>query len=121
MDQNVFVYILASRSRTLYTGVTGNLPARLIWHRRSTTSFVSTYKCARLVWFEGTPSPRAAIEREKQIKKWRRWTKVRLIEYVNPARLEMAEYTLGRTSGPRTHSDRCSGSRAARHGTRGGE
>ena len=83
--RTLYVYILASRSRTLYTGVTGNLPARLMWHRQATTGFVARYSCTRLVYFEATSSPRAALDRETQIKRWRRAKKLALITAFNPA------------------------------------
>jgi putative endonuclease len=80
-----WVYIATNRSRTLYTGVTSDLPGRLYKHRhRSIPGFTSKYRIDRLVYFESTPNVRAAIEREKQIKGWRRSKKVELIESMNP-------------------------------------
>jgi putative endonuclease len=66
-----FVYILASRTRRLYTGVTGNL-ARRIWQHRTGAipGFSRRYSITRLVYFEATDSARSAIAREKQIKGW---------------------------------------------------
>ena len=82
---NFHVYILASRSRTLYTGVTRNLPARLMWHRSSTKGFAARYRCTRLVYVESTPVATAAFDRESQIKRWTRAKKIALIETLNPA------------------------------------
>ena len=79
-----FVYMLASRSRTLYVGVTNNLVFRLAQHRAGMVIFTAKYRCERLVYFETTPDVRSAIEREKQLKNWRREKKVALIERMNP-------------------------------------
>ena len=79
------VYILASHRRTLYIGVTSNLNARLGQHLAGTGSkFTSKYNIRRLVYAEATPSATIAIEREKQIKRWRREKKIALIESINP-------------------------------------
>jgi putative endonuclease len=80
-----FVYILANSSRTLYTGATNNMMVRLYQHKTATSGFVARYGCTRLVYLESTPSPRAAIDRETQIKKWRRAKKISLITSINPA------------------------------------
>lgn len=80
-----FVYILASRSRALYVGVTSDLQERLFEHQAGISSdFTTRYKINRLVYFEEFMDARAAIAREKQIKSWRRSKKIRLIESKNP-------------------------------------
>ena len=81
-----FVYIMASRTRVLYTGVTNDLYDRVNRHKsgRDEGSFTARYRVNRLVYFEGFRSVQKAIEREKQIKRWRRAKKVRLVESVNP-------------------------------------
>ncbi len=80
-----FVYILASRSRVLYVGVTNDLERRLFEHRHKILpGFTAAYDVDRLAYFESTPNVLAAIAREKQIKGWRRSRKVALIESVNP-------------------------------------
>ena len=80
------VYILASkRNGTLYTGVTGNLPKRVWEHRNnSIDGFTKRYEVHMLVYFEEHGDMEAAITREKQIKKWNRAWKLRLIEGKNP-------------------------------------
>jgi putative endonuclease len=85
-EHNYFVYLLASRRNgTLYCGVTGNLSGRIYTHREDLLDgFTSRYGVHLLVWFEWTDSIEAAILREKQIKKWNRAWKVRLIEEANP-------------------------------------
>ena len=85
MSRTYFVYILANRSRTLYVGVTNDLAMRLAQHREGRpNSFTSRYAVYRLVHVDQASSPRSAIEREKQIKRWSRWKKVALIEATNP-------------------------------------
>ena len=80
------VYIRASRTRVLYVGVTGNL-ARRVWqhqHDICPDSFTSRYAVHKLVYTEEYTVIEQAIEREKQLKSWRRQKKVALIERRNP-------------------------------------
>jgi putative endonuclease len=80
-----YVYIMASRSRVLYTGVTNDLARRVDEHKRGVPpGFTSTYRITRLVFFEEFPDIRDAIAREKQLKGWVRARKIRLIEGRNP-------------------------------------
>lgn len=85
MGRSTFsVYILASHSRVLYTGVTRDLRRRMFEHRQGAVpGFTARYRIHRLVYFEQTPSARTAFDRERQIKKWSRAKKVGLIESVN--------------------------------------
>ena len=80
------VYILASRKHgTLYIGVTNNIRKRLELHRSGHGSeFVKKHSVYRLVHIEEFQSPEDAIRREKQLKKWNRDWKIRLIENENP-------------------------------------
>jgi putative endonuclease len=80
-----WVYILASRSRCLYTGVTNNLELRLAQHRRGLHGFTAKYRIKRLVYYEHTNDVMAALNREKQIKAWTRAKRVALIESMNPS------------------------------------
>jgi putative endonuclease len=83
-DGRFFVYILASRSRVLYTGITRDLIRRIHQHREGLVpGFTSRYRVTRLVYFEETSSARVAFDREHQIKGWSREKKLRLIESVN--------------------------------------
>ncbi len=85
MSKSYYIYILASRSRNLYTGVTNDLTRRALEHRQGhIPSFTGRYRIHRLVHFEFFGDVRAAIAREKQIKAWRRAKKVALIEAGNP-------------------------------------
>ena len=80
-----FVYLIASRSRTLYCGVTNSIRRRIAEHKsRRCDGFTSMYSCGRLVWFEQFKYVNDAVAREKQIKRWRREKKVALIEEENP-------------------------------------
>ena len=80
------VYILASsRNGTLYIGVTSNLPSRTWQHKDDVApGFTQKHHVHLLVWYELTDSMEAAIRREKQLKKWNRAWKIRLIEESNP-------------------------------------
>ena len=79
------VYILASRSKVLYTGVTSQLLERVKQHREGLVpGFTTRYRIHRLVHFESFSNPKSVIAREKQIKGWGRAKKVALIDSVNP-------------------------------------
>ena len=81
-----FVYIMSNRSKTLYTGITGNLIQRVRRHKLGIASrFTTKYRLDRLVYFERFEYVQNAIEREKQIKGWLRIKKIALIASVNPA------------------------------------
>ena len=86
------VYILASRSRTLYVGVTNNLWHRVLQHREGVGSvFTSRYRITRLVHHEHFQNIQQAIAREKELKDWRRERKIALIESANPSWTDLAE------------------------------
>jgi putative endonuclease len=90
-EKTYYVYILASRSRTLYTGVTGDLENRILEKKqRAPGGFPSRYYVTRLVYYEVFGDPRAAIAREKEIKGWRRAKKVALIQSTNPKWLDVS-------------------------------
>ena len=79
-----YVYIMASRSRVLYVGVTNDLTRRVNEHKRGLGGFTSRYRVTRLVYFEEFVDIRVAIAREKVIKGWVRTKKTRLIDRGNP-------------------------------------
>ena len=88
-----WVYILASTSHTLYTGVTNDLMRRVHEHKTGTGSqFTGKYRIRRLVLCEETNNVRVAIAREKQIKGWDRAKKVALIEASNPCWDDLAAH-----------------------------
>jgi len=87
-----FTYIVASRSLTLYIGVTGNLHKRVFEHKRKIhEGFSAAYNCDRLVWFEQFVGVGNAIAREKQLKGWRRAKKIALITISNPTWVDLSE------------------------------
>ena len=81
-----YVYMLASgRHGTLYVGVTNDLARRVHEHKtKLIKGFTSQYDVNRLVWYEAYNQITEAIAREKELKKWRRDWKVRLIEEMSP-------------------------------------
>jgi putative endonuclease len=84
-EKRYYVYILASKSRVLYVGVTGFLMARLMQHKTGEVDgFARRYKVNRLVYYETFQYVNNAIARETEIKKWRREKKVALIKLLNP-------------------------------------
>lgn len=86
-----YTYIVASRTRVLYVGVTGNLQCRVEQHRNGhSEGFTKRYRCCRLVWFERYANPLTAIAREKELKGWKRNRKIALIEKENPAWVDLS-------------------------------
>ena len=84
-EKRFYVYLLASKSRRLYVGVTNDLERRLFEHKSKVVEgFTKKYNIDRLVYFEQTTDVLSAIAREKQIKSWRRSKKIALIETMNP-------------------------------------
>ncbi|MEA1936683.1 MAG: GIY-YIG nuclease family protein [Patescibacteria group bacterium] len=79
-----YVYITSSISKKIYIGVTNNLPRRIYEHKGGLVDgFTKKYKIKKLVYYEETKDIYSAIEREKQLKKWRREKKIKLIEKDN--------------------------------------
>ncbi|KAB7643477.1 GIY-YIG nuclease family protein, partial [Polymorphobacter fuscus] len=97
MDPGGFVYILASRKQgTLYIGVTSDLVRRISEHRLDLTpGFTSRHGVKRLVWMERYDDIALAIGREKQMKRWNRDWKIRLVEAGNPDWDDLAVSVLG--------------------------
>lgn len=86
MDKDFYVYVLASkRNGTLYIGVTSALVQRVWQHKtKAVEGFTARYGVDQLVYFETHADAASAIQREKQLKKWRRAWKIQLIEERNP-------------------------------------
>jgi putative endonuclease len=96
-DHDYYVYLVASRTHVLYCGVTNSIRRRLGEHRDATyPGFSATYRCTRLVWFEHFQYVLNAIDREKQIKGWRREKKIRLIEKENPTWADLSDHWNGK-------------------------
>jgi putative endonuclease len=87
-----WVYILASRSRVIYVGVTNDLLRRIREHQtHEVPGFTEKYRIDRLVHCEETDDIEAAIAREKEIKGWRRAKKIDLIEAANPTWIDLSD------------------------------
>ncbi len=93
MKTSSYVYILASkRNGTLYIGVTSNLGRRIYEHKTSVNEgFSDKYSVKTLVWYEEHLDIYFAIQKEKQLKKWKRAWKLRLIEGLNPEWSDLAD------------------------------
>jgi putative endonuclease len=87
-----WVYIVGSRTGTLYIGMTNNIYRRVLEHKSGEfEGFASKYHCTRLIYYESFDDVRNAIDREKQLKGWRREKKIALIESLNPRWEDLAE------------------------------
>ena len=93
-----YVYIMASATNySVYIGVTNDLLRRVYEHKMCADpkSFTSQYEIHKLVYFEQTTDIKAALEREKQLKGWRRSKKNALIETMNPGWEDLYPNLLG--------------------------
>jgi len=89
---NSYVYFMANKNNTVvYVGVTRNLEKRIWEHKNGTNknSFTFKYKCFKLVYYETFGDIRYAIEREKQLKNWKKDWKVALVNKENSEWLEL--------------------------------
>jgi len=92
VQHKYWTYIVASRSGTLYIGMTNDLYVRVKQHKSGEIEgFSSKYGCNRLVYWESFDEVIKAINREKQLKGWRRSKKIALIESMNPRWEDLAE------------------------------
>jgi len=91
-EYHFYVYIMQSASRrALYIGMTNDLRKRVWQHRNHTCEgFTDDYNATRLVYWECFEDVRNAIDREKQLKGWRREKKLWLIERMNPSYRDLA-------------------------------
>jgi putative endonuclease len=91
VEKTYSVYILTNDSGTLYTGVTSALEQRVTEHRLGLADgFTKKYRLHRLVYYETTPDVHVALERERQIKRWRREKKIALVRSLNPTWRDLA-------------------------------
>ncbi len=92
MEKLHYVYMMASESKVIYTGMTNNLYHRVYQHKMKLfEGFSKRYNTYKLVWYDETDDVAAAIELEKRIKGWLREKKVALIEETNPNWIDLAE------------------------------
>ncbi len=95
MGCEYYVYMMTGGCGAFYVGVTNNLSRRVAEHKAGLCEFTARYRLTRLVYFESTTDVRSAIEREKQLKPWRREKKIRLVRTVNPRFRDLsAEWSL---------------------------
>jgi putative endonuclease len=89
----MFVYILSSKTRRLYVGVTNDLIRRVWEHRMEVVpGFTRKYSIKELVYYEQIETSDTAIRREKQVKDYARSKKLALIASVNPEWHNLAEH-----------------------------
>ena len=105
-----YVYILTNKNHTvLYTGVTSDLIRRVYEHKNNAdpNSFTAKYKVHKLVYFEETSDVKSVIEREKQIKSWKRENKISLIMESNPRFFDLYNQIIGKKGNacPPDHSE----------------
>jgi putative endonuclease len=84
-DYSFYVYILTNwNNKVMYIGITNNLRRRMYEHKNKLVDgFTKKYNVNKLVYYEQTTDVRAAIAREKEIKKWRREKKDKLVMSMN--------------------------------------
>jgi len=93
-DKRYHVYIMASKSRTLYVGVTGFLMHCVLQHKAAeSNSFTKRYNINQLVHYESFQYVNNALARETEIKKWRREKKTALIVATNPTWEDLAAWS----------------------------
>ncbi len=91
--KNYYVYFLTNwNNRVIYTGVTNDLNRRIYEHKNKLIDgFSKKYNLTKLVYIEETDDIKAAITREKEIKKWRREKKDKLVNQINPNWKDLSE------------------------------
>jgi putative endonuclease len=86
-----YVYIMASKTGTIYTGVTNDMSRRVYEHKHGLIpGFTKKYGVTKLVYYESGSDINSAITREKQIKGWLRKKKVALVESINPGWIDLS-------------------------------
>ena len=91
-NRRYYVYIMASRSLTLYAGVTGNVYHRALQHKAGEIDgFTKKYHINRLVYYETFKYVNNALAREEQVKAWTRAKRLALIKTMNPTWQDLAE------------------------------
>jgi putative endonuclease len=91
MEWRFYVYVLASKSRRIYIGITNSLFNRVMQHKAAEVDgFTKRYKINRLVYYEVFKYVHNCIAREAQLKKWSRAKKIALIESFNPTWEDLA-------------------------------
>jgi len=92
-DRTYYVYLLTNwNNKVIYVGITNDLERRIYEHKeKCVKGFTEKYNVNKLVYYEQTPDINAALNREKEIKKWRREKKNRLVVNTNPLWRDLSE------------------------------
>jgi putative endonuclease len=92
-DRTYYVYLLTNwNNKVIYVGITNDLERRIYEHKEKfVKGFTEKYNVKKLVYYEQTPDINAALNREKEIKKWRREKKNRLVVNTNPLWRDLSE------------------------------
>ena len=92
-DITYYVYLLPNwNNKVIYVGITNDLERRIYEHKKKfVKGFAEKYNVNKLVYYEQTPDINAALNREKEIKKWRREKKNRLVVNTNPLWRDLSE------------------------------
>jgi putative endonuclease len=92
-EKTYYVYLLTNwNNKVMYVGITNDLVRRIYEHKvKFVTSFTEKYNVTKLVYYEQTPDISEALNREKEIKKWRREKKNRLVVNTNPQWRDLSE------------------------------
>ena len=92
-DRTYYVYLLTNcNNKVIYVGITNDLERRIYEHKEKLVKgFTEKYNVNKLVYYEQTPDINAALNREKEIKKWRREKKNRLVVNTNPLWRDLSE------------------------------
>jgi len=93
LERSYYVYLLTNwNNKVMYVGVTNDLARRIYEHKTKVVpGFTEKYNLGKLVYFEETSDVQVALEREKEIKKWRREKKDVLVTGANPERRDLSE------------------------------
>ena len=93
MTEKGYIYFMTNASNSvLYIGVTSDLTKRVLQHKNhENEGFTDKYNCTKLIYFEECNDIHAAIEREKQLKKWHREWKDNLVKQMNPEWKDLSE------------------------------
>ena len=92
-DKAYYVYLLTNwNNKVVYVGMTNDLQRRIFEHKeKQVKGFTEKYNVHKLVYYEQTPEVEVALNREKEIKKWRREKKNKLVENANPQWLDLID------------------------------
>jgi putative endonuclease len=92
-----YVYMMSNKTNSvLYLGITNNIERRVYEHKNKLVDgFTKKYNCIKLVWYEHTNSIESAIIKEKQMKKWKREYKEKVINSLNPKWNDLSDHFYG--------------------------